>query len=192
MRKMSKRTTAIVTGVVAVGVIAAGTVAYAAFTRTANANFNNQQAENFAPMTVSATWIGVRPAHSGNAISTRLLPGDSADLKISITNPSWNTVNGKVTTINAVQLTDASITGIDQLADRQYCRGALALRNFAPGSNLIIPPNTTVDVELDDAVVLHPDTDLRCSNMTFPTDYQVTFQATREVAHSNTHYPPAA
>lgn len=178
MPKMSKRSSAVIAAAVAVGAVAAGTVAYAAFQRTQAAEAGSQGAEKFAPMTVTATWIGVRPAHTGDPISAKLLPGDTADVRVAVTNPGENTVNGKVVSIIPEALTDSSITGVEG-GDRKYCRELLTVRSYTPANFVVGKGGDGHTLDLLDAVALHGDTDIRCSGMTFPLTYKVTFAATR-------------
>jgi hypothetical protein len=197
MPKMSKRSSAVIAAAVAVGAVAAGTVAYAAFQRTQAAEAGSQGAEksqgaeNFAPLTVTATWIGVRPSHIGAAVSTKLLPEDTADVRIAVINPGANTVNGKVVSIVPIALTDEDITGVSN-DDRNYCRGNLVLKTFNPENFVVGRGGDGHTVDLRDAVELNAATDIRCSNMSFPLNYQVTFAATRGAVNKPAFLTPAA
>jgi hypothetical protein len=189
MRKMSKRSSAIVASAVAVGAVAAGTIAYAAFQRVEAANAGPQGAEKFHSLTVSAQWIGVRPSHAGGPISTRLLPGDTADVAIQVQNHADNTVNGKITSITPDSIGIADITGVAD-ADREYCKNALTVRSFSPPNFVVGASGDTHTLDLRDAVALHPDTDIKCSNMSFPLNYKITIAATRNVVAKPAYLAP--
>jgi len=178
MRKMSKRSSAVVATAVAVGAVAAGTVAYAAFQRVEAANAGAQGAETFHNLTVQAQWIGVRPSHAGNPISAKMLPADTADVRILVKNHGDNTVNGKVSSITADPVGIADITGVAD-GDRAYCKDRLIVRNFNPTNFVVGPGGDGHWIDLRDAVALHQDTDIRCQNMSFPLNYKITIAATR-------------
>ena len=180
MRKFSKRS-AVVASAVAVGAVIAGGVAFAAFQRQQEATAGTQGAETFKALGVETTWIGVRANHQGDVISTKLLPADSADVSLKIANPPENSVNGKVVSVNVVPLGLADVTGVEG-SDRQYCKDALALKSYTPSNLVVAKSGGEQTVVLYDAAKLHPDTDIRCQNMSFPVKYNVTFAATRGAA----------
>ena len=192
MRKIPKRSAVIASGVAAAGVIVAGSFAYATFTSSGTAAAGDQGAEAFSPMTVTGTWVGVRPDNDGPVISTRMLPGESADVSVSLSNPWTNTVQGKVTTITPVPPTADQVQVA--LADRQWCLDRLTFHRYAttPSSKRRDRPNTAVSVNLDDAVSLAPVADERCSGMRFPVAFKVSFEATRDQVGAVSSLAPAA
>jgi hypothetical protein len=183
MRKMSKRATMISAGVATAAVVTAGTVAYAAFNSTANADAGEHGAETFAPLTVTGTWLGVRPNHTNPAVSQNLLPGESADVKIRLTNPSTNTVQGNVVSIIPVALVDGQPTGT---TNPGYCKPLIKFAAYTPagGSAITLSRGQAVDVELYNAVTLDASTNETCSGIKFPTNFTVKFLATRDAAHT--------
>jgi hypothetical protein len=192
MRKIPKRSAVIASSVAAAGVIAAGTFAYATFKSTGTAAAGDQGAEAFTPMTVTGTWVGVRPDNNAPVISTRMLPGESADVSVSLSNPWTNTVQGKVTTITPIPPT-ADQMQVDP-ADRQWCLDRLTFHQYAttPSAGVVIAPNTAVSVNLDDAVSLAGVADERCSGMKFPINFKVSFEATRDQVGAVTSLVPTA
>jgi hypothetical protein len=183
MRKMSKRSTMITAGIAAAGVVTAGTVAYAAFSSQANADAGQHGSENFAPLTVTGTWLGVRPNHTNPAVSQDLLPGESADVRIHVANPGTNTVQGKVVSITPVALSDGQIGGG---VNAGACRPLIKFATYTPsgGSTIVLAKGSTLDVELYNAVTLDEATTEACAGMKFPTNFTVKFLATREAAHT--------
>jgi hypothetical protein len=177
MRKLSERSAMIVSGVAATVVIAGGTIAYGAFKGTGTASAGQQGTESFAPLTVTGTWIGVTTPDNV-LVSARMLPGESADVRITLTNPSANTVQGKVTTITPVKLNPSDINA----ANRARCVGALRFSSYRTTATdaIVVARDSTVPVILKDAVTLDAAADDACAGMSFPTDFVVGFTATHD------------
>lgn len=187
MRKFSKRTTAVASAFAAVGVVAAGTIAYAAFQNSAQANASGSGAEKFAPVTITdSEWLGVRGADHTQVVSKNLLPGESGDVKLKISNPEPNTVNGKITSITPNAVTATQITGIPT-AKKADCLAKLTYNSYPMLAQKLVLPSDGVayDVFLNDAVKLSSEATSDCQGMSFPTTFTLTFDATREGTENN-------
>ena len=182
MRKLSKRTTTVVSGAVAVGLVTIGTVAYAAFQNSASADAGNANgAETFKPIVVvSSAWLGVRDSTHTTVVGANMLPGEFGDVLLRLQNPDANTVNGKITQIDPVVPTAAQIGGVSS-GNKATCLGMLEFSTYNPiTAKVVLPHGTTTDIDLNNAVKLHPDATSICQGMTFPTKFTITFTATRE------------
>lgn len=121
-------------------------------------------AEEFAPITV----IGGQTAP--------LLPGETADVTLTFTNPNSN-VRAQLTSIAAGDVVVDTVANAD---DMTYCHDQIELSTAGVG------PLPTLDLSqanlpfvLADAVKLKEDADIRCQGMTFHTTWTVQSQAVR-------------
>jgi hypothetical protein len=152
-------------GVAVVGTImGVGGFAIAAFIQQSTSNPVAGSAESFDPIVVTG-------AQTGN-----LLPGETADVTLTFTNPNTN-VRAKLTSIAGG---DIVVDTVDDPGDAAYCQGQIALSTANAG------PLPTLDVSqanhpfvLTGAVALLEDTDIRCQGMTFHTTWTVESQAVR-------------
>jgi hypothetical protein len=168
MSRTKKRLAVIGSGT-AVAAVVIGGVAFAAFNQSAQANVQGAGTETFAPLTVSGLWKG-RPANDGTYPSDAklLLPGDSGDVALTLTNPATNTVQGEVVSITPNALSDD-------------CSGNIQLATYTPGNALVLDHSGTGStVILKKAVTLKDAADNNCQNKRFAPTYKVQFQATRD------------
>ncbi|MFI1160599.1 hypothetical protein [Streptomyces sioyaensis] len=121
-------------------------------------------AEEFAPITVTG------------GQTAPLLPGETADVTLTFTNPNSN-VRAQLTSIAAGDVVVDTVANAD---DMTYCRDQIELSTAGVG------PLPTLDLSqanlpfvLADAVKLKEDTDIRCQGMTFHTTWTVQAQAVR-------------
>ncbi|MEU8917371.1 hypothetical protein [Streptomyces nigrescens] len=121
-------------------------------------------AEEFAPITVTG------------GQTAPLLPGETADVTLTFTNPNSN-VRAQLTSIAAGDVVVDTVANAD---DMTYCHGQIELSTVGVG------PLPTLDLSqanlpfvLADAVKLKEDTDIRCQGMTFHTTWTVQAQAVR-------------
>ncbi|MDX6315718.1 MAG: hypothetical protein QOF84_1572 [Streptomyces sp.] len=141
-------------------------VAIAAFTQESTSDPVAGTAESFAPITVTGAQTG----------KLRLLPGETADVTLTFTNPNSN-VRAKLTSIAAGDVVVDTVASAD---DKTYCHDQIALSTAGVG------PLPTLDLSqanlpfvLADAVKMKEDTDIRCQGMTFHTTWTVESQAVR-------------
>ena len=120
--------------------------------------------EHFAPITVTG------------AQTATLLPGETADVTLTFTNPNSN-VRAQLTSIAA---SDVVIDTVANADDMTYCHGQIELSTVGVG------PLPTLDLSqanlpfvLPAAVKLKEDSDIRCQVMTFHTTWTVQAQAVR-------------
>ncbi|MEU7430431.1 hypothetical protein AB0B07_06105 [Streptomyces sioyaensis] len=121
-------------------------------------------AEEFAPITVTG------------GQTAPLLPGETADVTLTFTNPNSN-VRAQLTSIAAGDVVVDTVANAD---DMTYCHDQIELSTAGVG------PLPTLDLSqanlpfvLADAVKLKEDTDIRCQGMTFHTTWTVQSQAVR-------------
>ncbi|TKA09086.1 hypothetical protein [Actinacidiphila oryziradicis] len=121
-------------------------------------------AEYFAPITVT-----------GGQTAT-LLPGETADVTLTFTNPNSN-VRAQLTSIAAGDVVVDTVANAD---DMTYCHDQIELSTAGVG------PLPTLDLSqanlpfvLAAAVTLKEDSDIRCQGMTFHTTWTVQSQAVR-------------
>ncbi|WP_411136638.1 hypothetical protein [Streptomyces sp. C10] len=121
-------------------------------------------AEEFAPITVTG------------GQTAPLLPGETADVTLTFTNPNSN-VRAQLASIAAGDVVVDTVANAD---DMTYCHGQIELSTVGVG------PLPTLDLSqanlpfvLADAVKLKEDTDIRCQGMTFHTTWTVQAQAVR-------------
>ncbi|MEJ8650724.1 hypothetical protein WKI65_32335 [Streptomyces sp. MS1.AVA.3] len=121
-------------------------------------------AEGFAPITVTG----------GQTVP--LLPGETADVTLTFTNPNSN-VRAQLISIAAGDVVVDTVANAD---DMTYCHDQIELSIAGVG------PLPTLDLSqanlpfvLADAVKLKEDADIRCQGMTFHTTWTVQAQAVR-------------
>ncbi|MFC9231538.1 hypothetical protein ACFTZI_21690 [Streptomyces decoyicus] len=121
-------------------------------------------AEEFAPITVTG------------GQTAPLLPGETADVTLTFTNPNSN-VRAQLTSLAAGEVVVDTVANAD---DMTYCHDQIELSTAGVG------PLPTLDLSqanlpfvLADAVKLKEDTDIRCQGMTFHTTWTVQSQAVR-------------
>ncbi|GIF64971.1 hypothetical protein Ais01nite_30060 [Asanoa ishikariensis] len=170
MQKRSKRILAAALAVA--GVIAASGIAYAAFYYAPQATAQGAAAK-FGEITVTAEWSTTAP----------LLPGNAADVKLTIASPTNNNVQARISSITAVNIPYTDIEG-PLAADKPDCATWLIERVLGnPG--IVLPPNSVVVVTIDDAITLHGDATVKCQGMTFPTKWNVQLDATNDPANTS-------
>jgi hypothetical protein len=142
-----------------------GGFAIAAFVQSTTTGPVGGSAESFSPVTVTGAQTGT------------LLPGESAYVTLTLTNPNTN-VKAKLTSITPGA---AAIDAVSDPADAAYCQGQLVLSTT--GADPLFPTLAVSEAnypfKLTDAVTLKPDTDNRCQAMTFHTTWTAQFEAVR-------------
>lgn len=120
--------------------------------------------EHFAPITVTG------------AQTATLLPGETADVTLTFTNPNSN-VRAQLVSIAAGDVVVDTVANAD---DMTYCHDQIELSTAGVG------PLPTLDLSqanlpfvLPAAVKLKEDSDIRCQGMTFHTTWTVQAQAVR-------------
>ncbi|SDS45713.1 hypothetical protein [Actinoplanes derwentensis] len=178
----SKKRLAVIGAGVGTAALVVGGVAFAAFNQIAVASpTGTTSAESFAPLTVSGEWLG-RPAPNGtyptDGSNLRLLPGEAGDVKISLTNPSSNTVQGKVLYIKPVAPTAAD----------DVCNSAFEVATYTPGASnpVVVKNGLSIVVTLRKAVTLKSSATETCQGKTYPTKFEVKFEATRDAVTGST------
>jgi hypothetical protein len=151
---------------VAVGAVSGvGGFAIAAFIQESTTDPVSGSAESFLAVTVTGAQTGT------------LLPGESAYVTLTLTNPNAN-VRAKLISVTPGEVVVDTV--IDS-ADKVYCQGQIELS--ALGADPIFPTLAVSEAnfpfKLTDAVKLKPDTDIRCQGMTFHTTWTTTFEAVR-------------
>jgi hypothetical protein len=177
----SKKRLAVIGSGIAVAGLAIGGVAFAAFNQTASASATGGAGtESFAPLTVSGSWQG-RAASDGTypADAKLLLPGESGDVRLVLTNPGSNTVQGQVVSITPTALSDD-------------CFGNIQVATYKPGTGLVLKNGTNTSVILKNAVTLKPDATEICQGKRFTPTYTVQFQATRDAVATPPTIQPVA
>jgi hypothetical protein len=175
----SKKRLAVIGSGVAAAAIAVGGVAFAAFNQSAEASAAGAGTESFAPLSATGTWMG-RPDAVGRYSDSGklLLPGESGDVVLELTNPSTNTVQGAVVSIVPAGL-------------QNDCSGNLQLASYKPGSELVLDHGDKVKVTLKKAVSLKPEATSTCQGLRFTPKYTVIFEATRDAVKTPTTLNPA-
>lgn len=122
-------------------------------------------AESFSAVTVSGAQTGT------------LLPGESAYVTLTLTNPNTN-VKAKLTSITPGEVV---IDSVLDSADTAYCHGQIELSTV--GADPLFPTLAVSEAnypfKLTDAVKLKADTDTRCQGMSFHTTWTAQFEAVR-------------
>ena len=175
---LNKKRAAILSGVAAIAIAAAGTVAWAAFSNTQTASAGDVTAETYKPMTVTGDYLGRTGAHT----SKSLLPGDTGDVLLKVTNPVGNSVNGRISSIKAEPISASEVTGGSSFTQKQTCAAAVKLRDYTVTDSYTVVLAPSADEQqftLLGAVKLDDNATLACSGMKFPLKYTVSFEATR-------------
>jgi hypothetical protein len=146
-------------------ILGIGGFAIAAFVQTSTSDAVAGSAESYAPTTVTGAQTG------------KLLPGETADVTLTFTNPNDN-VKAKLISVAAGDVVVDTVANVD---DMTYCHDQLQLSTAGGGTTL-----PTLDVGqanlpfvLAAAVKLKDDTDIRCQGMAFHTTWTAQFQAVR-------------
>lgn len=162
LRTTKIRTALAITGTSAI--LGVGGFALAAFIQQSTSDAVAGSAESFAPITVTGAQTG------------KMLPGESADVTLTFTNPNSN-VRAKLTSIAPGAVV---VDTVANAADMAYCHDQIAQSTAGVG------PLPTLDLSqanlpfvLASAVTLKDDTDNRCQGMTFHTTWTVQSQAVR-------------
>jgi hypothetical protein len=168
---LNKKRVAVLGSGLAVAGLVIGGVAYAAFSQSASANTSGTAgSEKFAPLSASGTYLGrLDPDGTYHADAKFLLPGESGDVSLKLTNPSSNTVQGKVVSIIPGALNDD-------------CSGKIKVAKYTPNSTnaVVVKNGTFITVTLKDAVKLDASATEDCQGKTFTPTYTVKFEATRD------------
>jgi hypothetical protein len=164
LRASKRAKTALTIAVVGV-LLCVGGIAIAAFVQSSTSDDVTGSVEPFVPVTVTGAQTGT------------LLPGETADVTLTFTNPNTN-VKAKLISIAAGDVVVDTVANAD---DMTYCHDQLELSTA--GAATVLP---TLDVGqanlpfvLAGAVKLKDDTDIRCQGMTFHTTWTAQFQAVR-------------
>jgi len=167
---LTKKRLAVVGAGLAVVGLTIGGVAYATFNQTASANPTGVGSETFAPLTVSGQWLGRNVGGSYPADNKLLLPGESGDVRVTLTNPGTNTVQGKV-----VSITPAATS-------HDGCSDSVKVASYtpSPATPVVLKNGTSINVTLKRAVTLNESATEACQGQTFPTSFQIKFEATRD------------
>jgi hypothetical protein len=164
MRTTSKIKSLLV--IAAVGtVMGIGGFALATFVQTSTTDPVAGSAESFSAVIVTGAQTGT------------LLPGESAYVTLTLTNPNTN-VKAKLTSITPGEVV---IDTIVDSANTAYCHDQIELS--AAGADPLYPTLAVSEAnypfKLTDAVKLKADTDIRCQAMTFHTTWTAQFEAVR-------------
>lgn len=154
----------------ALGITIAGTVlgtggfAIAAFIQQSTSDAVAGSAESFAPIKVTGGATG------------KLLPGETADVTLTFTNPNSN-VRAELTSIGAGAVVVDTVANV---GDMPYCHDQIELSTVSVGTLPTLDlSQANLPFVLAHAVKLKEDTDIRCQGMTFHTTWTVQSQAVR-------------
>ncbi len=146
-------------------ILGVGGFALAAFVQDSTVNSVPGSAEAFVAATVTGAQTGT------------LLPGESALVTLTLTNPNSN-VKARLLSITPGE---AFIDTVRNPDDATYCHDQIELSTA--GADLLMPTLAVSEANfpfaLRDAVKLKADTDIRCQAMTFHTTWTAQFQAVR-------------
>jgi hypothetical protein len=139
--------------------------AIAAFVQSSTTGPVAGSAESYSAVTVTGAQTGT------------LLPGESAYVTLTLTNPNTN-VKAKLVSITPGEVVIDTVT---DSADTAYCHDQIELS--AAGADPLFPTLAVSEAnypfKLTDAVKLKVDTDIRCQGMTFHTTWTAQFEAVR-------------
>ena len=137
-------------------------VAVSAFVLVQHATANGS-AEPVAHATVPGTQIGV------------LLPGETAHVTLTLTNPNANVK----ATLQPISAGDVVIDTVANPADKPYCHDQIELSTVGADADLptLAKHETNHPYKMIDAVKLKADTDVRCQGMTYHTTWFVHLKA---------------
>ena len=155
-----------VLGIAALGtIVGVGSFAIAAFVQTSTVDSVAGSTETFVPATVTGAQTGT------------LLPGESALVTLTLTNPNSN-VKARLLSVAPGEV---FIDTVKNPADADYCRGQLVLS--VAGANPLMPTLAVSEANfpfaVKDAVMMLANTDIRCQGMTFHTTWTTQFEAVR-------------
>jgi hypothetical protein len=140
-------------------------IALAAFVQTSSVDPVSGSAESFVAATVTGAQTGT------------LLPGESALVTLTLTNPNSN-VKARLLSIAPGEV---FIDTVGDPADATYCHDQIELSTA--GADPLMPTLAVSEANfpfaLSNAVKLKDDTDIRCQAMTFHTTWTAEFQAVR-------------
>jgi hypothetical protein len=166
---MSMRITSVIKPVLVIAAVGTamgiGGFAIAAFVQSTTTGPVAGSSESFSAVTVTGAQTGT------------LLPGESAYVTLTLTNPNTN-VKAKLTSVIPGEVV---IDSVADSADTAYCHDQIELS--AAGADPIFPTLAVSEAnypfKVTDAVKLKADTDIRCQNMTFHTTWTTQFEAVR-------------
>ena len=142
-----------------------GGFAVAAFIQSSSVDSVPGSAEAFVAATVTGAQTGT------------LLPGESALVTLTLTNPNSN-VKARLLSIAPGEV---FVDNVGNPADATYCHDQIELSTA--GADLLMPTLAVSEANfpfaLKNAVTLNADTDIRCQAMTFHTTWTAQFQAVR-------------
>lgn len=152
--------------IVAIGTLLGVTgFALAAFVQSTTTGPVAGSTESFSPVVVTGAQTGT------------LLPGESAYVTLTLTNPNSN-VKAKLMSVTPGE---AVIDTVADPANAAYCLGQIVLST--DGADPLFPTLAVSEAnypfKLTDAVTLKLDTDNRCQGMTFHTTWIAQFEAVR-------------
>jgi hypothetical protein len=157
-----------ISGVVAATIgtiLGVGGFAFGSFIQTSNVDSVAGSSESFMGATVTGAQTGT------------LLPGESALVTLTLTNPNSNV---KARLLN-IAPGEVFIDSVADPADATYCHDQLELS--AAGADVLMPTLAVSEANfpfaLREAVKLRDDTDIRCQGMSFHTTWTAQFQAVR-------------
>ncbi len=155
-----------VLGTAALGtILGVGGFAIASFTQDSTVDSVAGSTETFVPAIVTGAQTGT------------LLPGESALVTLTLTNPNSN-VKARLLSVAPGQVI---IDTVKDPADAVYCSGQIALSVL--GANPLMPTLAVSEANfpfaIKDAVMLKTDTDIRCQGMKFHTTWTTQFEAVR-------------
>ena len=146
-------------------ILGVGGFALAAFIQESSVDSVPGSAESFVAATVTGAQTGT------------LLPGESALVTLTLTNPNSN-VKARLLSIAPGEV---FIDTVGNPADAAYCHDQIELSTA--GADLLMPTLAVSEANfpfaLRNAVKLKDDTDIRCQAMTFHTSWTAQFQAVR-------------
>lgn len=139
--------------------------AVATFAQSSTAGPVAGSTESFNSVTVTGAQTGV------------LLPGETAYVTLTLTNPNSN-VKARLVSVTAGEVV---IDTVGNSADTAYCHDQVELSTV--GADPLFPTLAVSEAnypfKLTDAVKLKADTDIRCQAMTFHTTWTAQFEAVR-------------
>jgi hypothetical protein len=152
--------------IAAVGtILGVGGFAVAAFIQPSSVDSVPGSAESFVAVTVTGAQTGT------------LLPGESALVTLTLTNPNSN-VKARLLSIAPGAV---FIDTVGNPADATYCHDQIELSTAGadPHMPTLAVSEANYPFALNNAVKLKDDTDIRCQAMTFHTTWTAQFQAVR-------------
>jgi len=146
-------------------VLGVGGFAFGSFIQNSKVDSVAGSSESFMAATVTGAQTGT------------LLPGESALVTLTLTNPNSNV---KARLLN-IAPGEVFIDSVADPADATYCHDQIVLS--VAGADVLMPTLAVSEANfpfaLRDAVKLKDDTDIRCQAMTFHTTWTAQFQAVR-------------